>query len=264
MYWALLTLGPVAIGISLAASSYLTGMAMSGHLSVYAQVAHSDRPINFSIYYPCALYKYVPNCRVLWRDALVGGILIALVFTVFRWGFGIYVMRGSYTTIYGAFAAIPVMLTWMYINWMFVLAGAAITATLPMLRAKRYKDFDKSGDELLSAVALLRILMLAKESGNPQMTNIELADKIGSYPEAVDALLSRLIQTNYVVKIGSDATSSWALLADAHSKTLEECFEEFSMDMSNSLLQGDTAERRWVKEGLNDQWLQTPMREVLN
>lgn len=57
---------------------------------------------------------------------------------------------------------------------------------------------------------------------------------------------------HYVVKIGSDATSSWALLADAHSKTLEECFEEFSMDMSNSLLQGDTAERRWVKEGLND------------
>ncbi len=245
MYWALLTLGPVAIGISLAASSYLTGMAMSGHLSVYAQWLIPIGQLIFQSIILAALYKYVPNCRVLWRDALVGGILIALV-------------------IYGAFAAIPVMLTWMYINWMFVLAGAAITATLPMLRAKRYKDFDKSGDELLSAVALLRILMLAKESGNPQMTNIELADKIGSYPEAVDALLSRLIQTNYVVKIGSDATSSWALLADAHSKTLEECFEEFSMDMSNSLLQGDTAERRWVKEGLNDQWLQTPMREVLN
>lgn len=79
--------------------------------------------------------------------------------------------------------------------------------------------------------------MLAKEVGNPQMTNVELADKIGSYPEAVDALLNRLIPTNYVVRIGADANISWALLADAHSKTLEECFEEFSMDMSNSLLQ---------------------------
>ena len=264
MFWALLTLGPVAIGISLAASSYLTGMAMAGHLSVYAKWLIPIGQLIFQSIILAALYKYVPNCRVLWRDALVGGSLIALVFTVFRWGFGIYVMRGSYTTIYGAFAAIPVLLTWMYINWMFVLAGAAITATLPMLRARRYKDFDKSGDDLLSAVALLRILMLAKEVGNPQMTNVELADKIGSYPEAVDALLNRLIPTNYVVRIGADANISWALLADAHSKTLEECFEEFSMDMSNSLLQGDNAESRWVKEGLRDQWLQTPMKDVLS
>jgi hypothetical protein len=36
------------------------------------------------------------------------------------------------------------------------------------------------------------------------------------------------------------------------------------MDMSNSLLQGDNAESRWVKEGLRDQWLQTPMKDVLS
>lgn len=113
----------VAIGISLAASSYLTGMAMAGHLSVYAKWLIPIGQLIFQSIILAALYKYVPNCRVLWRDALVGGSLIALVFTVFRWGFGIYVMRGSYTTIYGAFAAIPVLLTWMYINWMFVLAA---------------------------------------------------------------------------------------------------------------------------------------------
>ena len=84
MYWALLTLGPVAIGISLAASSYLTGMAMSGHLSVYAQWLIPIGQLIFQSIILAALYKYVPNCRVLWRDALVGGILIALVFTVFR------------------------------------------------------------------------------------------------------------------------------------------------------------------------------------
>lgn len=264
MYWALLSLGPIAIGISLAASSYLTTMALTGHLSAFAKWLIPIAQLIFQSFILAALYKYVPNCRVLWKDALVGGAIIALVFTVFRWAFGIYVLRGSYTTIYGAFAAIPVLLTWMYINWMFVLAGAAITATLPMLRAKRYRDFDKSGNDLLSAVSLLRILMKAKEAKAPQVSNVALAKEIGSYPEAVDALLSRLIDTNYVVRIGSESGSSWALLADAHSKTLEECFEEFSLDMSNSLLSEDSAESRWVQEGLNDQWLQTPMKEVLS
>lgn len=184
MYWALLTLGPVAIGISLAASSYLTGMAMAGHLSVYAKWLIPIGQLIFQSIILAALYKYVPNCRVLWRDALVGGSLIALVFTVFRWGFGIYVMRGSYTHDLRCLCRHPRSSDLDVHQLVFVLAGAAITATLPMLRARRYKDFDKSGDDLLSAVALLRILMLAKEVGNPQMTNVELADKIGSYPEA--------------------------------------------------------------------------------
>lgn len=263
LYWALLSLGPIAIGISLAASSYLTGMAMTGHLSAFSSWLIPIGQLIFQSLILAALYKYVPNCKVLWKDALVGGVLIALVFTVFRWAFSIYVMKGSYTTIYGAFAAIPVLLTWMYINWMFVLAGAAITATLPMLRAKRYKDFDKSGNNLLSAVALLRHLMLAKEAQKPQVTNVELAQAIGSYPEAVDLLLSRLIDSNYVVRIGSDSGASWALLADAHTKTLKECFEEFSMDMSNSLLTAESPVADWVNEGLDDQWLQTPMKKVL-
>lgn len=58
MYWALLTLGPVAIGISLAASSYLTGMAMSGHLSVYAQWLIPIGQLIFQSIILAALYKY--------------------------------------------------------------------------------------------------------------------------------------------------------------------------------------------------------------
>lgn len=59
MYWALLTLGPVAIGISLAASSYLTGMAMSGHLSVYAQWLIPIGQLIFQSIILAHLYKYV-------------------------------------------------------------------------------------------------------------------------------------------------------------------------------------------------------------
>ena len=263
LYWALLTLGPIVIGISLAASSYITGMAMTGRLSEIAGVVIPIAQFAFQGFVLALFYKYVPNCRVLWKDALIGGFVIALVFTVFRWAFGIYVLRGSYTTIYGAFAAIPVLLTWMYINWMFILAGAALTATLPMLRADRYKDFGKNGDELLSAVALLQILMKAKQENSPRVTDVELSKKIGSYPSAVNAILSRLVDRNYVVRIGENSSPYWALLADPDRITLEGVFEEFAVDLSNSLLTSNPEEKAWLQEGLRDQWLQTPLSRVL-
>lgn len=263
IYWAMLSLGPLAIGISLAISSYLTRMAMTGHLSSIASWVIPIAQIAFQGFVLAAFYKYIPNCRVLWKDALIGGFIIALVFTVFRWVFGIYIVRGTYGTIYGAFAAIPVLLLWMYINWMFILAGAAITATLPMLRAKRYKDFSKNGNALVSAVALLRILMIAKDNKHPQVSDIELAQAIGSYPDAVNQILSKLVDRNYVVQTGTDSGCTWALLADASKTSLEGVFEEFAVDMSNSLLQEDSAERSWIREGLHDQWLQKPISEAL-
>ncbi len=262
LYWALLTLGPIVLSLSLAFSSYITGMALTGHLSELGQWLYPLIQLVFQGFLLAVLYKYVPNCRVNWKDALVGGMVMAIIMSIFRWGFSIYVMRGSYTSIYGAFAAIPVLLTWMYINWMLVLAGAALTATLPMLRADRYGDFSKVGNDLLSAVEMLKHLMLAKESGNPNMTDVEIADAVGSYPEAVELTLSRLVDRHYIVKVPDAKTVSWALLADADKTSLRGVFEEFCVDTSNSLLSADQQEKKWLWSGLNEAWLSRPMSQV--
>lgn len=264
LYWALLTLGPVILAMSLAASSYVTGLAVMGKLTAEFQWIYQPVQALIQGVILACLYKYVPNCRVLWKDAIIGGCVTATVMAIFRWGFGVYILRGSYTTIYGAFAAIPVLLTWMYIMWMLVLGGAALTATLPMLRATRYSDFNKTGNKLLSAVALIKLLYEAKQSGNPIMTDIELADKSGSYPNAVDHILSRLLAKHYVVRIGEKYSVSWALLVDGNKATLKEVFEEFAVDTSNSLLTSDETERVWIESGLNDQWLNTPIAQIFS
>lgn len=264
LYWALLTLGPIILALSLAASSYVTGLTVMGKLTAEFQWVY--QPVQ-TIIQGCilaCLYKYVPNCRVLWRDAFIGGMGTAVVMAVFRWGFGVYILRGSYTTIYGAFAAIPILLTWMYIMWMLVLGGAALTATLPMLRATRYADFSKTGNELLSAVALLKILYEAKQQGEPIVSDIELAKKSGSYPNAVDHILSRLLSKHYVVRIGEKYSVKWALLVDGDKATLKGVFEEFAVDTSNSLLTEDISERNWINTGLSDQWLNTPIAQVFS
>ena len=167
MYWALLTLGPVAIGISLAASSYLTGMAMSGHLSVYAQWLIPIGQLIFQSIILAALYKYVPNCRVLWRDALVGGILIALVFTVFRWGFGIYVMRKPGTGLIAELlAAVLECLYGNYFGPIIILSGLVQGLGFELIIAlKRYKKFDRmtmiQGAVICSVLTLIYNLFIS-------------------------------------------------------------------------------------------------------
>lgn len=264
MYWALLTLGPLLMVLSLSASTYVTRLAFIGALSEMT-----------SILYPIAqwavqgaalglLYKYVPNCRVLWKDAMISGLLIALVMNVFRWGFGIYVLRGSYSTIYGAFAAIPVLLTWTYLMWMFVLAGAALTATLPILRANRYADFSRAGDSFLTAVALMKVLYLERENNQPQVSELVMAKRIGSYPDAIEKILIRLADLNYVAKVDDDKEDNWVLLADPGKATLRKVFETFCMDTENTLMTADKTSGDWVKSGLKTEWLNTPIGEVFN
>ena len=55
----------------------------------------------------------------------------ALAFEAAKHGYAYYLTRvPTYEVVYGALAALPVFLIWIYLCWLIVLAGAAITATL--------------------------------------------------------------------------------------------------------------------------------------
>jgi len=77
------------------------------------------------------IYAFVPARRVPFRLALVGGVLAALAFEVAKRGFTFYITHvQTYQLVYGALAALPLFLLWIYLSWVIVLVGAAITATL--------------------------------------------------------------------------------------------------------------------------------------
>jgi membrane protein len=77
------------------------------------------------------IYAFVPARTVPFRLALVGGLLAAIAFEVAKHGFRLYITQvPTYQVIYGALAALPLFLIWIYVSWVIVLVGAAITATL--------------------------------------------------------------------------------------------------------------------------------------
>jgi hypothetical protein len=87
------------------------------------------------------LYLVVPNRRASWRDALAGGIVGALLFEGAKHGLAFYIVWfPTYDAIYGALAAIPVFLGWVYLCWIATLIGAEVAATLPEWRLRKPAD----------------------------------------------------------------------------------------------------------------------------
>ncbi|MBQ9271120.1 MAG: YihY family inner membrane protein [Alphaproteobacteria bacterium] len=81
----------------------------------------------------CLMFAYVlvPNKNVGYKNALYGALFASAAMFILRIGFGYFLaLNVTYKTIYGALAAVPVLLVWMYLWWNVVLSGAILTAAL--------------------------------------------------------------------------------------------------------------------------------------
>ena len=74
-----------------------------------------------------AAYMLVPNTKVHWSNALLGGVVAGTGFKVLQWLFvtgQLYVTR--YNAVYGGFAFVPLLLLWVQLAWMTTLMGALL------------------------------------------------------------------------------------------------------------------------------------------
>ena len=127
VFWALMTFAPVLIGASLSVSSYLVSIS-AGYvhkLPFGLGVIVSLVPILLSAIAFAMLYVFVPNTNVQRRDAFIAGLIAAGAFEIAKRVFGAYVAHiPTYTAVYGAFATLPIFLTWIYVSWLVTLLGA--------------------------------------------------------------------------------------------------------------------------------------------
>ena len=74
-----------------------------------------------------ALFKYLPDAKVEWRDVRVGGVVTALLFVLGKFAIGYYLGRSKPGDAFGAASALGVVLVWSYYAGMIVLFGAEFT-----------------------------------------------------------------------------------------------------------------------------------------
>ncbi|NTU54469.1 MAG: YihY family inner membrane protein [Chlorobiaceae bacterium] len=138
LYWTVLTLGPVFIGTSVVASSFVWYSVLSGSELLGMKM----RLVSFIPFFNSAvafflLYMLVPNRKVRFIHAFSGGLLAAILFDLSKRWFAFYVSTfGTFEHIYGALSVIPMLFFWIYLEWLVVLTGAEFAFSLGYFKSK--------------------------------------------------------------------------------------------------------------------------------
>ena len=185
LYWAILTLAPITIGLALGISTYLYSFAhVLADFDVIGARAFllKTTPLLLSTAGFSLLYAAVPNCRVPFKHALIGGFVAALAFHLARAVFTDLVRGSSITFIYGAFAAVPLFLLWIYLSWNIVLMGGILVHSL-----SAYQSTEQANrPAVLKALDVLYLFWHKQKSGRT-VREIELLNDSHSVIRGLDS-----------------------------------------------------------------------------
>ncbi|MBS7807044.1 YihY family inner membrane protein [Variovorax sp. PCZ-1] len=180
IYWAALTLGPVLLAGSLTLTSYALssprGVAVipGGLKFIFDALELALLATGMA-----ALYHYVPNTRVKWAHAWAGGIFAAIAIEAAKALLTWYLRSvPTYSAVYGAFAAVPILLLWFYIAWVIVLFGAVIAAYLPSLLSGVARRGSTPGWNFQLAFEAIQALDAAKNTDAKGLTQLQLAARL--------------------------------------------------------------------------------------
>lgn len=149
IYWAILSLGPLLLAVGMVMRTYLLSFQLIvdevDTLGV-AGLLFSWVPWLLTWFAFSLLYIAVPNCKVNTYYAILGGFVTTILFESAKSLFGLLVAYSSYSNVYGAFAAIPLFLVWIYLLWSIILVGAELVRSLETFRfagrGKKLPDLD--------------------------------------------------------------------------------------------------------------------------
>ncbi len=215
VYWAALTLGPLLLGGSLAFTSYaisagkgVVGKMPGGLESILNMLELAVLTIGVA-----GLFHYVPNTHVRWRHALAGGIFVALGFNAAKSILAWYVKQvPTYSTLYGAFATVPIFLIWMYLGWVIMLAGALLAANAPALAGRIHPRRETAGWQLALALDALRALWETQRAGEGGLSSLALARRLRVDPLQLEPVLDELLRLDWLGRLEEEGAQRLTLL----------------------------------------------------
>lgn len=273
VYWSVLTLGPVLIGTGMVITSYVISLPLlAGHMVSLGTQLLTLLPLAATTLAFVLFFKLIPYRPVPLRHAIIGGVVASILFEIAKHGFALFVTRfPSQEAIYGAFATVPIFLTWIYLSWVIVLLGAEITQCLTTFRLPRPRRHAvlAADDPLYCTYRVLLRLHDAQRVGHSLSDKDLLRFEADFGYAAINAALENLDRAGWVNR---DERFEWMLARDLERVTLLDLLrltpsfptrddvQPQPGDDSDQRLQGQLLElAQW-----SEQHLSTPLAELLH
>lgn len=217
VYWAAATLGPLLLGVSLTLTSYAISASKGVVDALPGGVSLLLNALEFLLLAMGmgGLFRYVPNTHVRWSHAMAGGLFVSAGFEIAKKGLAWYLGNvPTYTTLYGAFATVPIFLIWLYLGWVIVLLGAVIAAYAPSLQMRVVRRPNVPGHAFELALLLLRELLQARGRGAHGLSAAQLSENLRTDPLQIEPVLESLVQLDWAARLDEAGAARFVLLCD--------------------------------------------------
>jgi membrane protein len=243
IYWALITLGPLALGASLALTSY----AISSSRGVVEALPGGVRLLLDVVEFlllsigMASVYCHVPNTHVKWGHALVGGVFVAIGIELAKRLLSLYLASvPTYSAMYGAFATAPILLVWIYLAWVIVLLGAVTVAYLPSLLEGVARPASAHGWHFHLAIEVLQHLEGARHEGVHGLGVAALGRRLGTGALPLEPVLDALVALDWIARLDesaqpADVEARYVLLADPDETLLAPLLQRLLVDRGAAL-----------------------------
>ncbi len=225
VYWTVLTLGALVAAASLAMSARFFELPVfathEGRVLQTAVLTLTPLLIEFAGI--TMIYRVVPHRSIKLRYAVAGALLATVLLEIVKWGLGLYL--GSFNTyqkIYSTFAAVPILLMWIYLCWVAILMGASLASSMAAFRYQPVALRLPLGYELYGLLRMLGRFQEARRLGRGLHSDQILAME----PMLTDSLIQQMLgQLAGINLLRRDEEGEWLLARDLETMTMAELYE---------------------------------------
>ena len=252
-YIAILVLIPVLIVCSAGINIFVhTTVASIGHIDALHEFFHTSgaKLLQFVMcwLFFTLMYIAIPNTKVRFMSALIPGILMGTLFQLLQM-LSVYLiaMLSRTSIVYGAFATIPILMTWLQYTSLLILMGAEMSYAIQNNEefeyehdlnkmSRRYKDF--------IMVYLLAVIVKRFEADEAPLTAHELAIRDHLPIRLVNRLLSRMVETGILreVYVENEEEKTFQPALDTHKISVGLVFDRIESQGTEEFLKSPSPE----------------------